>query len=239
MPLSGAVARKTAISSTPRYQAPSGGIDHTASCASRLDDGVDVAARHRVHVALDDLAQALVAQRAQGGLLAAVGQALVDRLAGALQGAVDRGDRRLERLGDLLAREAQHLAQDERGALVGRQVLERRHEGQLDALAALVAGLGGGAAVDEPELLVGIGLDPRRLDERAPGGSWGSAGGPWSIGSIRLGRRSMAFSDALVAIRYSHERSELRPSKRGRPRHARSRASWRASSASWTEPSIR
>ena len=27
----------------------------------------------------------------------------------------------------------------------------------------------------------------------------------------------MAFSDALVAIRYSHERSELRPSKRGRP----------------------
>src|SRR5204863_296630 len=33
------------------------------------------------------------------------------------------------------------------------------------------------------------------------------------------------FSDVLVAIVYSHERNELRPSKRPRPRHARSRTS--------------
>jgi hypothetical protein len=130
--------------------------------------GVDVAAPHGVHVALDHLAQALVAQRAQGRLLRALGQALVDRPAGALQGAVDRRDRRLERLGDLLPREAQHLAQDERGALVGRQVLQRCHEGELDALASLVARLGSRAPVDEPELLVGIRLDPGRLDQRRP-----------------------------------------------------------------------
>jgi hypothetical protein len=43
----------------------------------------------------------------------------------------------------------------------------------------------------------------------------------------------------LVAILYSHERSELRPSNFFSPRQARSIAFWIASSASWTEPSIR
>lgn len=38
--------------------------------------------------------------------------------------------------------------------------------------------------------------------------------------------------------RQSHERSVLRPSKSASPSRARRRASWRASSASWTEPSI-
>ena len=61
-------------------------------------DGVDVAARHRVHVVLDDLAHALVAQRAQRLVLALLGELVVDRLARALQRAVDRRDRRLEQL---------------------------------------------------------------------------------------------------------------------------------------------
>ena len=38
------------------------------------------------------------------------------------------------------------------------------------------------------------------------------------MGSTRLGRRSIARRQALVAIVYSQERSELRPSKRGSPR---------------------
>ena len=46
-------------------------------------------------------------------------------------------------------------------------------------------------------------------------------------------------SDAFVATRYSHVRTELRPSKRGSARQARSSASWSASSASSTDPSIR
>jgi hypothetical protein len=45
----------------------------------------------------------------------------------------------------------------------------------------------------------------------------------------------MAFSAVFVPIVYSHDLSELRPSNRGRPRHARRSASCRASSASWTE----
>ena len=45
------------------------------------------------------------------------------------------------------------------------------------------------------------------------------------MGSTRLGRRSIARRQALVAIVYSQERSELRPSKRGSARQARSSAS--------------
>jgi hypothetical protein len=43
----------------------------------------------------------------------------------------------------------------------------------------------------------------------------------------------------LVAIRYSHDRSEARPSKRVKPRHARTIVSCTASSASNAEPSMR
>ena len=40
-------------------------------------------------------------------------------------------------------------------------------------------------------------------------------------------------------MRYSQPRSELRPSKRSSPRQARRSVSWSASSASWSDPSIR
>src|ERR671923_3034501 len=66
--------------------------------SEQRNDGVDVAALHRVHVALDDLAEALVAERTQGGLLALVGKSLVDRLAGGRGRAGYPGDRRFQRL---------------------------------------------------------------------------------------------------------------------------------------------
>ena len=47
-------------------------------------------------------------------------------------------------------REVEHLAQDQHRALVGRQVLQRGDERQLDALAQLVARLGAGEPVVEP-----------------------------------------------------------------------------------------
>ena len=58
----------------------SGGIANVASSVSMRDDRLDVAALPRVDIALDDLAQALVAERAQRGLLALLGQPLVDGL---------------------------------------------------------------------------------------------------------------------------------------------------------------
>ena len=63
------------------------------------DDRVDVAALPGRDERVDDLAQALVPERAQRGLLAALGQPLVDALVRTLQRAVDRRGRRLERLG--------------------------------------------------------------------------------------------------------------------------------------------
>ena len=131
------------------------------------DDGLDVAPLPGLDVGVDDLAEAVVAERAQRLLLALLGQPVVDRLARArcsalfTEAVVVSSD-----LGGLLGGEAEHLAQDQHGALVGRQVLERGDERQLDALALLVAGLGAGEPVLEPEVLVGVGLDPHRLDQR-------------------------------------------------------------------------
>ena len=127
---------------------------------------VDVAALPRLDVALDEPGQALVAERAQRRPLAAVGQRLIDRLTGALERAVHRRGRRVQRLRDLARREPKHLAQDQHGPLARRQVLQRSDERELDALALLVARLGCRVAVLEPEVLVRVGLDPDRFDER-------------------------------------------------------------------------
>ena len=166
-------------------------------------DRVDVAARPGVDVAVDDLAQALVAERAQRGLLALVGQPLARPSVRARCSALlTDGGGRLEHLGGLLRREAEHLAQDQHRALGRRQVLERRDEGELDALAPLVAGLGRRAAVLEAEPLVGIGLDPDRLDHRRAGAVVGVGGRAVVDRQHALrARRSIAFRQVLVAIR--------------------------------------
>jgi hypothetical protein len=111
--------------------------------------GIDVVAFPRVDVALDELARGRVAERAQRCLLALVGEPLVNGPPGALQGALDGCDRGLQRLCNLLRREAEHLAQDQRRALSGRQLLQRRDESELDALAQLVASRGRGITVRE------------------------------------------------------------------------------------------
>src|ERR687898_2481769 len=119
------------------------------------DDRPDVAALPGLHVALHDLAYLLVAERSQGGLLTLLREPLFHRLPRALQGAVRRRDGRVERLRSLLRREAEHVAEDQHGALRGRQMLKRGDEGELDALALLVAGLGRRVPVLEAELPVG------------------------------------------------------------------------------------
>src|SRR4029077_6517124 len=60
--------------------------------------------------------------------------ARLQRLARALQRAVDRCHASVEELGDLLGFPAEDFAQDQRGALPGREMLERRHEGETDRL---------------------------------------------------------------------------------------------------------
>ena len=52
-------------------------------------------------------------------------------------------------------------------------MLERGDEGELDRLALLVARLRCGVTVLDPELLVGVGLDPDRLDHRLAGAVMG------------------------------------------------------------------
>ena len=103
------------------------------------DDARHVAGGHRLGVGGDDLPGAGVTELTQGGGLAAPADPLLDRGAGPLQGAVDGGHRGLERLPHLGGGEAEHLAQDEDGALAGRQLLHRGDEGELQRLALLGA----------------------------------------------------------------------------------------------------
>ena len=149
-----------------------------ASSVSSATTRVDVAALPGAHVAVDERAHALVAERRQRRLLALLGHPLVDRLVRALERAVDRGGRRVERVGDLGAREAEDVAQDQHRALPRRQVLQRGDERELDALALLVARLGPGDGGVEPELRVGVGLDPHRSTSGSAGASCGSVAGP-------------------------------------------------------------
>jgi hypothetical protein len=75
-----------------------------------------------------------------------------------LQRAVRGGNRDLEALGHLRGRPAEHLRQQQHGALLRRQVLERRHEGQADALPQHRAL--GGVGVGGHGQRVRDGLDP-------------------------------------------------------------------------------
>ena len=144
------------------------------------------------------LASPIVAERAERRLLA-VGQPLVDGLAGALQGAVDRSDRRL-RASATSGREAEHLAQKEDGALRGR-VLERRDERELNRLALL--GSASGAELPCSVASAGSGKGSSQVDSTSgsPTSPMGSLAGPYSTGSDRAGRRAIASMQTLVAIR--------------------------------------
>src|SRR5208337_1818863 len=72
----------------------------------------------------------------------------------------------------------------------------------------------------------------------AAGGALGSAERERPGGKVRRGRRSRASRQAFVAILYSHERNDARPSKVPSFCHARKRLSCTRSSASCKDPSI-
>ena len=85
------------------------------------------------------------------------------------------------------------------------------------------------------------GIGPSQVASGSVGPSGPSAmpAGPKSIGRARRWRPLSMSMHTFVAIRYSHERSAARPSKRSNARQARTIVSWTASSASNVEPSIR
>ena len=198
---------------------------------------------HRVDVAaLDGVGEAPDQLPLAGGVrpwraLAVGGRQLrSERRAGALQGALDRGLAGVEQLGDLGGAEAEHVAEHQGRALAGRQVLEGDDERELDRLPGLVA--------------------RRRPRERSGMSSSSTSGyGSSQTGSVRrvgssasamagtsLGRRERArsaFRQRLVAIRYSQERTDARPSNASRLRQAASSVSCTRSSASCTEPRMR
>jgi len=69
-------------------------------------------------------------------------------------------------------------------------MLERRDERELDALALFVAGVGPGEAVLDRQLLVGIRVNPDRLDKRRRGSVARRRSGP-VLGSEDAARPSL------------------------------------------------
>ena len=85
----------------------------------------------------------------------------------------------------------------------------------------------------------GIGCSHTDSGSTSPNGPSPVPSVPISIGRARRLRPSSMSRQTFVAIRYSHDRSEERPSNRSKLRQARTIVSCTASSASNDEPSIR
>jgi hypothetical protein len=120
---------------------------HPGVLCEHGDDSVDVVSLPGGDVALDELAQLVVAEQSKRLLLGLARQPFVHGLMRSLQGAVD-GDRgRFEYFGGLSGREAEDVTEDEHGPLACGQVLQRGDEGELDSFALLVAGVRAGWAL--------------------------------------------------------------------------------------------
>ena len=122
------------------------------------DQGVDVLGPERLHVAL----QHHLVLGSQVVLDGALRQLLLGQLGvGPLQRAVDGGDAGLEGGRGLLGRPAQHVAEDQDGALAWWEVLQRGHEGEPDGVA--VADDQRRVDVGDVDHHVGHRLEPRHL----------------------------------------------------------------------------
>ena len=197
------------MSSRPVSHMSYGGIDCVAS--SWISDGqrLHVVALEGLDVALQQLARR---PRSTGARASGVTSRRVERRPRPLQRAVHRRDARLEQLRHLGRLPAQHLAEDQHRALARRQVLQRGDERQPDRLAR-DRHLGRIAVGDDPA--VGDRLDPGRPRAARSGSRRsGSRAGPRSIGRARRSRPFSMSRQTFVAIRYSHERSDERPSNR-------------------------
>ena len=209
----------------PRYQLGSGGIARTASWVSR-PTSAPVSARSSASTnASTSWRTRSSPKEAERPLLIRIGVAARQALPGPLQRAGHRRHRRTRLAGDLGGGESEHLSQQQRRPLRCWQRLQRRDEGELQALALVVAGLRRRRRSAPAQLAVGVGLHPCRLGQRsarpAPRHHRRAVGN----GSSRRERRSATSSAALVAILYSQARRLLRPSKPGNACQARSNAS--------------
>ena len=197
---------------------------------------VHVVALERVDVPREQRRMGFVDSAAGGS---SIGLGGGKRGPGALERAVDRCDRGVEQLGDLLRLPAQHLAQDEHRSLARRQVLERGDEGEADRLAR--DGHLGGVAAGRHDACVGDRLDPGRFGERrraaacrrsaarrGPSVGRGAGCAPSMSGrrSSRSGTARSAGTSGPRTSRTLARRARASPARRPRPRTP-SRASGR------------
>ena len=162
--------------------------------------------------------------------------ALRERRAGPLNRAVHRRGRHLERLRRLRSGPAEHFHQQQHRALARWQMLHRRHEREANALAQYRQFVRVGVGGQRPR--IGHGLQPvrarqglERIVDRFERTVFNRP--------RAFDRDDSASRQTLVAMRYSHVRSDERSSNRSACCQARTIVSCTASSASKAEPSMR
>jgi hypothetical protein len=148
---------------------------------------------------------------------------------------VDSRHARAEQLRCLARREPSHVAQDQRRPLPRRQVLDRRHERDLERLA-------GDRRLVRVHQSSGIWLEPQHVGGDRRDVTLGiGRGRATSTGSTRGPRRATWSGQAFVAMRYSQARNDHRRSRlnRARARQARANVSCIRSSESSNDPTMR
>ena len=137
---------------------------------------------------------------------------LPQRRARPLQRAVDRRHGRVEQVGDLRRLPVQDLAQDQHRALARRQVLQGRDERQAECHARLATSAG---SVCRLTIDVGHRLQPRRSRpaSRSRPSTDGRRDPSAALDAAAPGTSSR---QTFVAMRYSHDRNDERPSKRSK-----------------------
>ena len=158
-------------------------------------EGIDVPPQERLLVVVERLDRRGLADR--------LGR---ERRPGPLQRAVHRRDGRLEQLRDLFGLPAQDLAQDQHGALLRRQVLERGDERQPDGFARGDRTSAGSPPTGRTRSS-GIGSTQAISASGAPSGASAVERALRSIGRARRWLAPSMSRQTFVAMRYSHERS--------------------------------
>lgn len=167
----------------PAHQGGGGRHRDVHLLAKERDERLEVGVLPGAHVAAE---QRLVGGPRGERAWLAPGRPPLDGGAGAVEHAVGRGKREAERPRGFFGREADHVAEEQDGALLGREHLERRHEREADALLEGAARLGARLGALEPG--VGARLEPRGLGAGGRDGAARIEGGPALVGRARRGR---------------------------------------------------
>src|SRR5262249_11622646 len=131
------LSQKRATASRPWYSSGIGGIGTLTSGVSKATSASTSPASHE-RTNCETSGRPTCESGAGGGSGSRCAPEAPERAAGAFERAVDRVDGRVQHAGDFVGLIAEHLAQDQHGALASGQQLQRGHKGERYGFGLLV-----------------------------------------------------------------------------------------------------